>query len=143
PHGQVMSFWGAYGYPYMSFLPTDFRDKIWSEDNPDSYFPRPVAYASTSYNLKNVNSRYIQNMRYLRFKNLTVGYTLPSKWTKKVYIDKVRVYFTGENLCYWSPLKKNTKYIDPEAAFNRDTNERNNAFYPWPKTYMFGLDVSF
>ncbi len=143
PHGQVMSFWGAYGYPYMTFLPTDFRDKIWSEDNPDSYFPRPVAYASTSYNLKNVNSRYIQNMRYLRFKNLTVGYTLPSKWTKKVYLDKVRVYFTGENLCYWSPLKKNTKYIDPEAAFNRDTNERNNAFYPWPKTYMFGLDVSF
>ena len=146
PHGQMMSFWGMYGYPYMSFIPTDFADKIWSEDNPDAYFPRPVAYAATSYNLKqstSINNRYLQNLRYLRFKNLTVGYTIPSKCTKKAYIDKVRVYFTGENLCYWSPLKKNSRYVDPEAVLNRSTNEHQNAFYPWPKTYMFGLDVSF
>lgn len=146
PHGQNMAFWGAYGYPYQSYLTKDFLKQMWTEDNPNSYFPRPVAYASTSYNLKqntNTNNRYLQNLRYLRFKNLTVGYTLPTKWTKKAYIDKVRVYFTGENLCYWSPLKEHTHYIDPEGALNRSTNEHNNAFYPWPKTYMFGLDVSF
>lgn len=146
PHRYSMAFWGCYSYPYLSFIPEDFRDNIWSEDNPDAYFPRPMAYAASSYNLRSdryVNSRYIQNVRYLRFKNLTVGYTLPSKWTKKAYIDKVRVYFTGENLCYWSPLKKNSKYIDPEAAFDRTNDAYNNAFYPWPKTFMFGLDVSF
>lgn len=146
PHGQTMGFWGGYGYPYMSFIPTNAMDNVWSVDNPDAYFPRPVAYAATSYNLKastNTNDRYLQNLRYLRLKNLTVGYTIPSNITKKVCIDKVRVYFTGENLYYWSPLKKRTEYVDPEALISRSNNAYQNAFYPWPKTYMFGLDVTF
>lgn len=145
PHGHSMPFWGSYSYPYLSFMPADFREKIWSEDNPNAYFPRPMAYASTSGTLQFVNDRYLQNLRYLRFKNLTVGYTVPQKWTRKAYIEKVRVYFSGENLCYWSPMKKNTKYIDPEAAFDRDggSGVMSNAFYPWSKTYMFGIDVTF
>lgn len=145
PHGHSMPFWGSYSYPYLSFMPADFREKIWSEDNPNAYFPRPMAYASTSGTLQFVNDRYLQNLRYLRFKNLTVGYTLPKKWTKVAYMEKVRVYFSGENLCYWSPLKKNTKYIDPEAAFDRNGGDgvMSNAFYPWSKTFMFGIDVTF
>lgn len=145
PNRYSMPFWGCYSYPYLSFIPTDFRDKIWSEDNPDAYFPRPVGYAASSYNLNGdvyMNDRYLQNLRYLRLKNLTVGYTVPQKWTKKIYLEKVRVYFTGENLTYWSPLKKNSKYIDPEGAFGRD-EALNNAFYPWAKTFMFGLDIQF
>lgn len=145
PHCYSMPFWGCYSYPYLSFIPTDFRDKIWSEDNPDAYFPRPMAYAASSYNLRHdmyINDRYLQNVRYLRLKNLTVGYTLPAKWTKKAYLEKVRVYFTGENLTYWSPIKKNSKYIDPEGAIDR-SGALNNAFYPWAKTYMFGLDIQF
>lgn len=145
PHGHSMPFWGSYSYPYLSFMPADFRERIWSEDNPNAYFPRPMAYASTSGTLQFVNDRYLQNLRYLRFKNLTVGYTLPKKWTKVAYMEKVRVYFSGENLCYWSPLKKNTKYIDPEAAFDRNggSGVMSNAFYPWSKTFMFGIDVTF
>jgi len=145
PHRYSMPFWGCYSYPYLSYIPADFRDKIWTEDNPDAYFPRAMGYAASSYNLKHdqyPNDRYLQNLRYLRLKNLTVGYTLPTKWTKKAYIEKVRVYFTGENLAYWSPIKKNSKYVDPEAAINRD-DARNNFFYPWSKTFMFGLDVTF
>lgn len=145
PHGHSMPFWGSYSYPYLSFMPADFREKIWSEDNPNAYFPRPMAYASTSGTLQFVNDRYLQNLRYLRFKNLTVGYTLPKKWTKVAYMEKVRVYFSGENLCYWSPLKKNTKYIDPEAAFDRTGGDgvMSNMFYPWSRTFMFGIDVTF
>lgn len=54
----------------------------------------------------------------------------------------VRFYFSGENLCYWSPLKKYTKYIDPEAAIDR-SDAYNNAYYPWQKTFMFGVDITF
>ena len=118
------------------------RDLIWSEDNPNAYFPRPMAYAATSGTLSFTNDRYLQNLRYLRFKNLTVGYTVPQKWTRKAYIEKVRVYFTGENLCYWSPLKKNTKYLDPESAYSR-SEQNNNLAYTFPKTYMIGIDVTF
>ena len=74
---------------------------------------------STGGYLRDANDRYLQNARYLRLKNLTVGYTIPAKVTKKAGIDQVRVYFSGENLHYWSPMKKHTKYVDPEAAIQR------------------------
>ncbi|MCD8208474.1 MAG: SusC/RagA family TonB-linked outer membrane protein, partial [Bacteroidales bacterium] len=146
PAGQSMNFWGSFGYPYCSFLQEGFINRCWSEDNPDAYFPRPVAYCSTSGSLSLVNDRYIQNLRYLRLKNLTVGYTVPSKVSKKIRIDHIRVYFTGENLAYWSPLKRNCKYIDPEGAFNKGSSYssyKDNLFYPWAKTFIFGIDITF
>lgn len=143
PHEESMAFWGPYAASYLSFIPENFMDNVWTEDNKGAYFPRPLAYSAYSGPLNHINDRYIQNIRYLRFKNFTVGYTLPEKWTKKAFIDKVRIYFSGENLCYWSPIKKHSKYVDPEAAINRSTGAHNNAFYPWPKTFMFGLDISF
>lgn len=146
PAGMNMAFWGPYSYSYVSFLPRNFLDNCWAEDNPDAYFPRPRSYSATGGELARVNSRYLQNIRYLRFKNLTVGYTIPEKLTQKIHVDKIRVYFTGENLCYWSPIKKHSKYIDPESAFRRD-NDNNSAqdhmSYPWPKTMMFGIDIQF
>lgn len=143
PHGQSMPFWGCYSYPYLSYLPMNFIDKVWSEDNPDAYFPRARAYSASGGYLSKVNDRYLQNLRYLRLKNLTVGYTIPTTLTSKIGIDQIRVYFSGENLCYWSPLKKNTLYVDPEAAFSRNSDVDNNAFYPWARTFMFGIDITF
>ena len=144
PNDESMAFWGPYSRPYCSFIADDFLDHVWAEDNPDAYFPRPRAYAAFTSGapLYNVNDRYLQNLRYLRFKNLTVGYTVPQVATRKIGVEKVRVYFSGENLCYWSPLKEHSRYIDPEAAFDRD-GRYNNAFYPWQKTMMFGVDITF
>ena len=143
PHGFNMNFWGCYSYSYVSFLQRDFIQRCWSEENPDAYFPRPRSYSATGGELSKVNSRYLQNVRYLRFKNLTVGYTLPKKWLDKVKVDKVRIYFTGENLHYWSPLKKNCLYVDPESAFSRSSDVDNHMSYSWQKTMMFGVDITF
>ncbi len=143
PNGQTMNFWGAYSASYLTFMPKNFIRKVWAEDNTNSYFPRARAYSATGGYLAKVNDRYLQNIRYLRLKNLTVGYTIPETVTRKIGIDQVRVYFSGENLCYWSPLKKNTQYVDPEAAINRDNSETNRVYYPWPKTFMFGIDLTF
>lgn len=142
PAGRSMPFWGSYAYPYLTFMPVNFLDKVWSEDNPDAYFPRARAYSSSGGYLSKVNDRYLQNIRYLRFKNLTVGYTVPATLTDKFGIEQIRVYFTGENLTYWSPLKKNTEYVDPEAAFTR-SGQSDHGFYPWAKTFMFGIDITF
>ena len=142
PDGESMPFWGAYSYPYLSFLQKDFLSNVWSPENTDAYFPRAMAYSASGGVLSNVNDRYLQNLRYMRFKNLTVGYTLPQQWTKKANIEAVRIYFTGENLCYWSPLKKHSKYVDPEGAIDR-SGAYNNAFYPWQKSFLFGIDVTF
>ncbi len=156
PSGMNIAFWGSYSYAYYTaFMPRDFIKTVWSEENPDTYFPRPRVYSSTGGELAPPNSRYIQNVRYLRLKNLTVGYTLPQKWTKTICLDKVRFYFSGENLAYWSPIKKYTKYLDPESAYRRVTTTNNTTglytnsdakdavAYPWQKTIMFGIDITF
>ena len=147
PAGMNMSFWGPYAYSYASFIPRDFYTTMcWSEDNPDAYFPRPRAYSSTGGQLRLINDRYLQNIRYLRLKNLTLGYTIPKEVTRVLSLEKVRVYFSGENLHYWSPLTKVTKYLDPEASFRRNNDNssaRNQMYYPWQKTFMFGIDITF
>ena len=141
PNPEALPFWGPYSRPYASFIPADFVDKVWSEENPDSYFPRPRGYIAmkTNRTLGAVNDRYLQNIGYCRLKNLTVGYTLPEKWMKKAQISQLRIYFSGENLAYASPLKKNTRYVDPEQAMTAG----NLAVYPWQKTFMFGIDLTF
>lgn len=146
PAGFNYAFWGPYSYSYASFIPRDFLTKMcWSEENPDAYFPRPRSYSSTGGELSKVNSRYIQNIRYLRLKNLTLGYTLPQSLTKKVGLERVRVYYSGENLNYWSPLTKVTKFLDPESAFSRSSSgsASDHLAYPWQKSNMFGIDITF
>ena len=66
-----------------------------------------------------------------------MGYTLPKQWTRKVLIESLRVYFSGENLAYWSGI--HSDYIDPEMA----ATDGNLRIYPWQKTFMFGVDVTF
>ena len=143
PDGHMMSFWGPYSYPYQTFLQKNFMDKVWTEDNTDAYFPRAMAYSTTSGPMSKVNDRYLQNIRYMRLKNLTVGYTIPVNLTKKISVEQARIYFSGENLFYWSPLKKITSYVDPEAAIDRSNETYNETFYPWQKTFMFGVDITF
>lgn len=59
-------------------------------------------------------SRYLTNMAYLRFKNLTIGYTIPKQLTRKINLEKVRVYVSAENLC---ELIDNTNGpFDPELG---------------------------
>lgn len=152
--GYSNVFWGPYCRPHSTFISQQLLDQVWSEDNPGAYFPFPrgmEAYSANSnsnfdnsnshYTLTVPNSRYIQSVRYLRLKNLTVGYTLP--WLKK-YVQQIRVYFTGENLAYWSPLKKHCRYIDPEGAVSSASVYSNSGeVYNFSKTYSVGVDITF
>ena len=139
PQTNTLLFWGPYARPYATLIPKDFHKMIWSEDNKDAYYPRPRGYAALGSNreLTVNNDRYLQNIAYCRLKNLTVGYTLPQKWTRKAGIEALRFYFTGENLAYWSGIKSD--YIDPEMA---QTNSQMR-IYPWQKSFMFGVDLTF
>ena len=140
---NAYDFWGPYSFPSLSFIHTDFMKNVWSEENPNAYFPRPRGYASYSGGaLGVVNDRYLQNAAYLRLKNLTVGYTIPLK-SKKV-INQLRVYFTGENLFYWSPLKKYTKTVDPELTNTSSTyNAGTGVGYGYSRSYSVGVDLKF
>lgn len=135
-------FWNLYSYPQLSFISKDYKDHIWTEDNTDGYFPR--LRTIQSYNggpLGQVNDRYLQKVNYLRLKNITFGYTIPFKNT---FVSSCRVFFTGENLYYWSPLKRYCKTVDPELAVATGTYKSGTGTgYTIPKTIVFGVNINF
>lgn len=143
PTTYAYDFWGPYSFPSLSFIHEDFLDNCWSEENPDGYFPRQRGYQSYDGGSLSVpTDRYLQNAAYLRLKNVTVGYTLPLK--KKNVIQSLRIYFTGENLWYTSPLKKYSKTVDPEmATASASYNSGSGVGYGFSKTFSFGIDVKF
>ena len=140
PGADARYFWGLYARPFSSWIQRDFLDRCWSEENPDAYFPRPRAYIAMKDGraLGTVNDRYLQNVGYCRLKNLTVGYTLPSKWTDAVKMQSVRFYFSGENLGFLAP-GLHSDYMDPEMCLVGGKCH----IYPWQKTFMFGVDINF
>ena len=142
PGHENMRFWGPYCRPYASFVPTGFMNDVWSEDNPDAYFPRPRGYAAlnaTGGSLYYTNSRYLQNLAYLRLKNLSVGYTLPAKSLSRTGISNARVCLSGENLLTWSAVHGN--YIDPEQI--SADGDRNGNTYPWYRVFSLGITLTF
>lgn len=139
PGSDNMRFWGPYCRPYASFIGRDFMKDVWSENNPDAYFPRARAYTSLNGQTYYTNDRYLQNLAYIRLKNLTLGYTLPEKALSAMHMKDLRIYFSGENLWYWSPL--HSKYVDPEfLTMDSDKNGKSYAMY---KTFSFGITLKF
>ena len=109
-----------------------------SEDNRNTYFPRRRSYQTSSAGSMNVKTdRYLQDASYIRLKNITLGYTIP---INKRILEKVRVYVSGENLAYWSPLKRYSKTVDPEVA---TTSATNDCLYPYSRTFSVGVDITF
>ena len=140
PANDNIKFWGPYVRPFASFIPRNFMSDVWSENNTDAYFPRARAYSArdSKHSLRNVNDRYMQNLAYCRLKNFTLGYSLPEQWISKAGLSKCRIYFSGENLFYWTKLHND--FIDPEQA---TTSSGNSDVYPWYKTFAFGINLTF
>ncbi len=93
----------------------------------DALFPR-LTYGPNANNNRE-STFWLRNGRYLRLKELTVGYTLPSKLTRKLMIEKMRIYAIGYNLAVWD----NFGWWDPEIGSS------NGAKYPIQKTVSLGL----
>lgn len=91
-----------------------------------------------------ISDRYIEDGSYLRIKNITLGYTLPSKLIKKIHLENLRVYCNLQNLHTFTKYKG----YDPEIGASTASAEGNvygldNGRYPSPTVYSFGLNVSF
>jgi hypothetical protein len=81
-------------------------------------------------------------MAYCRLKNVTLGYTLPSKFAKKVYIEKLRVYASGENLFEVDGL--GNVPLDPETGLQSTADSRMfGRGYPYRRTFSFGVQLTF
>lgn len=139
PGNNADKFWGPYSRAYYSFTPEGFKDKIWSPENPNAYFPLLRSYEALNDGgtLRQPTDKYLQDLAYIRLKNLSIGYSLPANIMKRLGFTNCRIYVTGENLFTWTKLE--TDYIDPEQA----SAEVNGRVYPFMKSYAFGLDLSF
>ena len=80
--------------------------------------------------------RFLTSASYLNFQSFSVGYTLPKKITTQLNLDKIRVYVTGENLCFWSKRKG----LDPRYDYG--TTESLTP-YSLMRTIMGGIQVAF
>jgi TonB-linked SusC/RagA family outer membrane protein len=143
PGNNADKFWGPYSRPYYSFIPKDFTNDIWTPENPNAYFPLLRGYDALNdrgaLNVK--NDRYLQDLAYIRLKNLTIGYSLPAQWIAKAKLTRARVFVSGENL--WTATKLRSDYIDPEQASGELTGDINGRTYPFTRTFSLGLDVTF
>jgi hypothetical protein len=82
------------------------------------------------------NDKYLLNAAYLRFKNLTFGYTVPVAIAENLGFQSLRVYLSGENLMEWSEV---SDIIDPEAI----TDNGRGYAYPFQRRYSIGVNISF
>ncbi|WP_280751835.1 MULTISPECIES: TonB-dependent receptor [unclassified Parabacteroides] len=102
--------------------------------NTDAYFPRPIV--SSGAKNQQVQTRYMQNARYVRLKNLQLGYTLPNSLTNKWGISNLRLFVSGENVFTLTPL---FDVFDPETCAG---GVGGNA-YPLSRTWSAGLSLTF
>jgi hypothetical protein len=87
------------------------------------------------------DDKYLQDIAYIRLKNLTVGYNLPVAWSRRLKMQRIRCYFTGQNL--FTLTKMDSKYIDPEQVTPGMATDWGGRDYPFSKQFSFGLDVNF
>lgn len=102
--------------------------------NLNAYYPRPI-FDENKNNQK--QTRYLQNAAYIRLKNVQLGYTLPSILTNRFYVNKLRVFVSGENLWTGTSL---ANMFDPETVSGG--NDHNGNAYPLSKTISFGISVT-
>ena len=100
-------------------------------ENPNAPYPR----LSYGYNLNNQQSSsfWLRNGRFLRLKNLDIGYTLPKPMVNTIHLESVRIYISGQNLITWSPFK----LWDPEL----DSSQRGQT-YPITRSFTAGIQIS-
>ena len=113
---------------------TYFNNNTWAPDRTNAFWPA-VHQDGT---IKNYNYQYSDapykfwNNRYIRLKNIQVGYTLPKNICERIHMSNLRIYFSGTDL--WEHQNLPGK-VDPETPFGRDVS-------PFPRQISFGLSVT-
>ena len=108
----------------------------WTSTNASNSVP-----SATGYIRGHVYSRFIEDGSFLRLKNVTLGYTFPEKWTRKIYVSRLRIYASAQNLfCL-------TRYSGYDPEVNMRTSPLMPSFdwgaYPKSCTYLVGLELQF
>ena len=115
----------------------DYYIERWRGEDTSNSVPR----LTTKPTANNVFSDFfIEDASFIRLQNIQLGYTLPTKFTETIKIDRLRLYITAENLLTLT----NYKGYDPAASNGSPIGSGiDNGFYPIPKTITAGLNLKF
>lgn len=105
----------------------------WTPENPNSNIPALVfndLYATQ------FSDRFITNASYLTLQNINFGYTLPRSITRKIQVNKLRVYFSADNVFIWSKRQG----LNPTQSI---TGSSSNAYYAPIRTLSGGINITF
>lgn len=111
----------------------DFHIDRWTPNNPNATYPRLTVGAESANNAAKSNF-WIQNGAYARLKNIQLGYTVPDVITRKININRLRFYISGENLLTLSEMVGGW---DPET-----TATSGGRIYPVSKITSIGLNLT-
>ena len=107
--------------------------KAWSVDNPNSDIP---AMTFGDQYVASTSDRFLTSASYLALQNINFGYTLPSKLTQKIEVERIRFYLSCDNVALWSKRKG----LDPRQSI---TGAVTNAYYAPIRTISGGINISF
>ena len=117
----------------MFAVSDDLIGNTWTAENPNAEFPRLMLNGTWNFPLSNVNALY-RDASYFSLKNLNVGYTLPQKWTSKLSIESLRIFFNADNLCFVSAHDG----FDPRMGFS----SMSGFIFPQARTFTFGVTIN-
>ena len=100
-------------------------------ENPNADYPR-LTYGNNSNNNRE-STFWLRDGRYLRLKNLDIGYTLPKQIVNKIHFQNIRFYVSSSNLFF---LHKEFSTWDPESLQPRGED------YPITKAVTLGMQVN-
>lgn len=119
--------------------PDDFRN--YHVVNAGTTMPR--LYTDSYKNLNNrMSDNYVEDGSYIRLQNVSLAYTFPKNWIKKIHLENLKIYCNIQNLFTWSEYKG----YDPEVGSlygNTLLNGVDYGRYPTPRIYTVGLNVAF
>ncbi|MDE7144941.1 MAG: SusC/RagA family TonB-linked outer membrane protein, partial [Duncaniella sp.] len=136
--GQVYdsSYASLMSVPYASSRGNAMHKDLWnawSPENTSSDIPRLQfgdQYAAAS------SDRFLTSASYLALQSINFGYTIPANLTKKIDVERIRVYLNCDNVALWSKRKG----LDPRQSI---TGATTNAYYAPIRTISGGINVTF
>lgn len=117
---------------YNAQVPAYYKlEDMWQKAGDNAKLPQ---YVFGNINVQ--SSRWMMSSDHLRLKNLTFGYTLPTKVVRKAYMEKVRLYASGSNIFTW---KSKDTYLDPESRVDGLVTFET----PTLRSFTFGIEIGF
>ena len=148
----------AYGSRYTlfnadgTFIPDGFSADASGRISGAQYDMMAAAINSHNSNAKTANpistnialtDKYVEDGSYLRMSSLTVGYSLPDRWLKKAYIQKLRIFFSGSNLFCATKYSGADPEVDTRSKINPLATGVDFSAFPKSRAFNFGMNLSF